>query len=141
RVHTARQAGQHWPYAQRQGRSGRQRRAQLLPATGAGYGNRQHSTKELLVSPRLALVVLAAGHGTRMRSSLPKPVHPIAGLPMVEHVLRAGAAANPAITILVVNPGTANLVDRINTALPITTVVQDPPRGTGDAVRLAMAAC
>lgn len=93
------------------------------------------------MSPRLALVVLAAGNGTRMRSSLPKPLHPIAGLPMVEHVLRAGAAANPAVTILVVNPGTANLVDRINTALPITTVIQDPPRGTGDAVRLAMSAC
>lgn len=93
------------------------------------------------MSPRLALVVLAAGHGTRMRSSLPKPLHPIAGLPMVEHVLRAGAAANPSVTVLVVNPETANLGDRINFALPITTVIQDPPRGTGDAVRLAVAAC
>lgn len=93
------------------------------------------------MSPRLALVVLAAGHGTRMRSRLPKPLHPIAGLPMVEHVLRAGAAANPSVTVLVVSSETANLSDRITTVLPLTTVIQEPPRGTGDAVRLAMTAC
>lgn len=94
-----------------------------------------------LVTDHLALVVLAAGHGRRMRSRLPKPLHPIAGRPMVSHVLRAGAAANPATTLLVVNSETADLVDRLAPTYPIRPVLQDPPRGTGDAVRLAVAAC
>jgi bifunctional UDP-N-acetylglucosamine pyrophosphorylase/glucosamine-1-phosphate N-acetyltransferase len=87
-----------------------------------------------------ALIVLAAGHGTRMRSRLPKPLHPVAGLPMVAHVLRAGAAARPATTILVVGREWRDLAARLDLPGSIVTVVQDPPRGTGDAVRCALAA-
>jgi bifunctional UDP-N-acetylglucosamine pyrophosphorylase/glucosamine-1-phosphate N-acetyltransferase len=94
-----------------------------------------------IVSAPLALIVLAAGHGTRMKSRLPKPLHPVAGLPMITHVLRAGAAVSPATTLVVVNPETAGLVGQFETPLPLTPVLQDPPRGTGDAVRLALAAC
>lgn len=93
------------------------------------------------MSTHLALVVLAAGLGTRMKSRLPKPLHPIAGIPMVSHVLRAGAAAAPATTLLVVNAEAAGLGDQLERPYPMTPIIQDPPRGTGDAVRLAVAAC
>ncbi len=86
----------------------------------------------------VALVVLAAGQGTRMRSALPKPLHPVAGLPMVAHVLRAGTAAAPAATVLVVGRDGRDLAARLDLPPTAATVVQDPPRGTGDAVRRAL---
>lgn len=85
-----------------------------------------------------ALVVLAAGRGARMRSALPKPLHPVAGLPMVAHVLRAGAAADPVVAVLVVGKDFPDLAARLDAPMPIASVVQDPPRGTGDAVRCAL---
>ncbi len=88
----------------------------------------------------VALVVLAAGQGTRMRSTLPKPLHPVAGLPMVQHVLRAGAGAASATTALVVSPATADLSERLGLDASVAVFVQDPPRGTGDAVRTALPA-
>jgi bifunctional UDP-N-acetylglucosamine pyrophosphorylase/glucosamine-1-phosphate N-acetyltransferase len=87
----------------------------------------------------VALVVLAAGGGTRMKSALPKPLHPVAGLPMVSHVLRAGLAAHPSTITLVVSPQTTSIVDALDGDVTVQTVVQDPPRGTGDAARLALA--
>jgi bifunctional UDP-N-acetylglucosamine pyrophosphorylase/glucosamine-1-phosphate N-acetyltransferase len=53
----------------------------------------------------LLSIVLAAGKGTRMKSALPKVLHPMAGLPMVAHVLRAARAAGSASTAVVVGPG------------------------------------
>ena len=88
---------------------------------------------------RLALIVLAAGAGTRMRSATPKPLHPVAGIPMVERVLRAGAAAHPDRTAIVVSPETAPIVRHLPGAGKILSVLQNPARGTGDAVRLALA--
>jgi len=85
-----------------------------------------------------ALVVLAAGAGTRMKSALPKPLHPVAGLPMILHVLRAGSAISPASTTVVVSPHLSDLATRLDGAPPFQTVIQDPPRGTGDAVRRAL---
>jgi bifunctional UDP-N-acetylglucosamine pyrophosphorylase/glucosamine-1-phosphate N-acetyltransferase len=88
----------------------------------------------------IALVVLAAGAGTRMNSRLPKPLHPVAGVPMIERVLRAGKGANPVSTTLVVSPALADLAERLGRTGEITAVVQDPPLGTGDAVRTALPA-
>ncbi len=73
-----------------------------------------------------------------MRSALPKPLHPVAGVPMVSRVLAAGRAAQPARVALVVGSGTADLAERAG--LDVDSVIQDPPRGTGDAVRCALAA-
>ena len=89
---------------------------------------------------RVALVVLAAGAGTRMRSLVPKPLHSVAGIPMVARVLRAGEGARPDACVLVVGTETADLAHRLECAVDIVTVVQDPPRGTGDAVQRALTA-
>ena len=53
----------------------------------------------------LSTVVLAAGEGTRMRSDLPKVLHPIAGRPLVEHAVRAAAGLGPDELVVVVGHG------------------------------------
>jgi bifunctional UDP-N-acetylglucosamine pyrophosphorylase/glucosamine-1-phosphate N-acetyltransferase len=53
----------------------------------------------------IALIVLAAGKGTRMESDMPKVLHPLAGAPLLWHVLRAGAALEPERCVVVVGHG------------------------------------
>ena len=53
----------------------------------------------------IAVVVLAAGAGTRMKSALPKVLHPLAGWPMVRHVLENASRLKPARIVGVVAPG------------------------------------
>ena len=83
-----------------------------------------------------AAVVLAAGQGTRMRSSLPKVLHPLAGRPMLEHVLASLAAAGIEQPIVVVGHG-AEQVEAL-LAGRVTTVRQQPQKGTADAVRAGL---
>ena len=52
----------------------------------------------------LAVIVLAAGLGTRMKSKLPKVLHRIAGAPMIAHVIAAAAPLKPSRIVLVVGP-------------------------------------
>jgi bifunctional UDP-N-acetylglucosamine pyrophosphorylase/glucosamine-1-phosphate N-acetyltransferase len=87
---------------------------------------------------KVGLIILAAGAGTRMRSSFPKPLHTVAGVPMVERVLRAAEGAAPDAIALVVDTRSVDLAERLGRGATVTTVIQDPPRGTGDAVRLAL---
>jgi len=83
---------------------------------------------------QIAAVILAAGQGTRMKSALPKVLHRLAGKPMIGHVADAVAPLKPARTIVVTSAGN----ERVAAAVPgAIAAVQDPPRGTGDAVRAA----
>ena len=89
-----------------------------------------------------AVVVLAAGKGVRMKSALPKVLHPAAGRPLAEHVLRIARAvlaeANGGRLVVVVGAGREAVVELVERVAPGAIVaVQDPPRGTGDAVRAA----
>jgi bifunctional UDP-N-acetylglucosamine pyrophosphorylase/glucosamine-1-phosphate N-acetyltransferase len=79
----------------------------------------------------LGAVVMAAGLGTRMRSEVPKHLHPILGRRMVDWVLEAAGALGVDPLVVVAAPSTATALDGI----PV--VVQKEPRGTGDAVRCA----
>ena len=83
---------------------------------------------------KLAVVVLAAGKGTRMKSDLPKVLHPVAGRPMLSHVLTSVAALAPAETVVVVAPGMADVEAA---AAPSRCAVQDKALGTGHAVAAA----
>jgi bifunctional UDP-N-acetylglucosamine pyrophosphorylase/glucosamine-1-phosphate N-acetyltransferase len=87
--------------------------------------------------PNLAVIVLAAGQGTRMRSRRPKVLHAVAGKPMIRHVLDALAPLEPARTVVVVGPGMPELTEAV---APAETVVQDERLGTGHAVLTAEAA-
>jgi bifunctional UDP-N-acetylglucosamine pyrophosphorylase/glucosamine-1-phosphate N-acetyltransferase len=84
-----------------------------------------------------AAIVLAAGEGTRMKSALPKILHEIAGRPMIGHVLAALAPLAPTQTVVVLGQGQDEVAKAV---APATTVIQHPPRGTGDAVRAAQPA-
>ena len=83
-----------------------------------------------------AAIVLAAGQGTRMRSSLPKVLHPLAGRPMVSHVLAALAQAGVEHRVLVTGFGGPLVEATIDGAA--VTVRQDPQLGTADAVRVGL---
>ncbi len=86
-------------------------------------------------------VVMAAGLGTRMRSATPKVLHPLCGRPMLAYVLDAwdttagGASGSP---VVVYSPPVAAVVDVF--AGRAVFALQEEPRGTGDAVRAALAA-
>ena len=90
----------------------------------------------------LAAVVLAAGHGTRMRSARPKPLHRLCGRPMILHVL--DALAELPVTRVVVVVGhraewvTKTLVDHAPPGMVIEFVEQVEQRGTGDAMSVAL---
>ena len=86
----------------------------------------------------LAAIVLAAGQGTRMRSRLPKVLHPLAGRPMIGHVLALLAAADAAPVVVVTGHGADAVEAEIGDEAP--TVRQEPQRGTADAVRVALPA-
>jgi len=83
----------------------------------------------------VAVVVLAAGEGRRMRSRRPKVMHEVAGKPMVAHVVDAVAPLRPARTIVVIGRG----ADSVRAALGdrVTCVTQEPRLGTGHAVAQA----
>jgi bifunctional UDP-N-acetylglucosamine pyrophosphorylase / glucosamine-1-phosphate N-acetyltransferase len=85
-------------------------------------------------SPDFAAIVLAAGEGTRMRSAVPKILHEVAGRPMICHVLAALEPLAPIETVVVLGHGMETVAKAV---APVTTVIQHPPRGTGDAVRAA----
>ena len=83
----------------------------------------------------LAIVVLAAGKGTRMKSDLHKVLHPIAGRPMIEHLLASAAELSPERQVVVVGNGR----EALETALAgrAAIAVQEPQLGTGHAVQQA----
>ena len=87
----------------------------------------------------IGAVVLAAGQGTRMRSALPKVVHPIAGRPMIAWVLDALAAAGVDAA-----PWSSSGTGPRPSARPcppgVAVAVQERQRGTGDAARVGLAA-
>lgn len=86
----------------------------------------------------LLTVVLAAGKGTRMKSAMPKVLHPIAGLPMVGHVLHAARAAGTGITAIVVGPGMEIVArEARKEADEVEVFVQEEQLGTGHAVLAA----
>jgi bifunctional UDP-N-acetylglucosamine pyrophosphorylase/glucosamine-1-phosphate N-acetyltransferase len=94
-------------------------------------------TKAKKTDRDVAVVVLAAGKGTRMRSDLPKVLHPVAGVPMVEHVLANVERLRPQRLVVVVAPDGESVAAAV---APWPTAVQPSPLGTGDAVKAAHSA-
>ena len=90
-----------------------------------------------VAAPRpVAAIVLAAGQGTRMKSALHKVLHPLAGRPMLLHLLAAVEALGAARTVVVVGAGR----DQVEAAVAgrgVSVVVQQPQLGTAHAVQQA----
>lgn len=92
-----------------------------VTGAGAGTGGDVH------------VVVLAAGKGTRMRSSVPKVLHRAAGLPLIEWVLRLARSLDPASITVVLGHG-ADDVRRAVESRDVHCVLQEPQLGTGHAL-------
>jgi bifunctional UDP-N-acetylglucosamine pyrophosphorylase/glucosamine-1-phosphate N-acetyltransferase len=85
----------------------------------------------------LQVVVLAAGQGKRMRSDLPKVLQPLAGRPLLDHVLETARALSPARLCVVVGHGGEAVRERL-AAPDLAWAVQSPQLGTGHAVMQAL---
>jgi len=82
----------------------------------------------------LQVIVLAAGQGTRMKSDLPKILHPLGGRPVLHYVLELAHQMNPEEVVVVISP---HLKD-IQTPFSHKVAVQHPALGTGDALKYAL---
>jgi bifunctional UDP-N-acetylglucosamine pyrophosphorylase / glucosamine-1-phosphate N-acetyltransferase len=90
----------------------------------------------------LHVVILAAGQGTRMQSRLPKVLHPVAGRPMLDHVLEAARALSAEACHVVHGHGAEQVREWFDTAHPgdasVRWVLQAEQKGTGHAVAQAL---
>lgn len=88
---------------------------------------------------KISALVLAAGEGSRMMSSIPKPMHKIAGYPMIDHVLNVLLKMEAEDMRVVIGPNMDNLNDHIHKrSNGINVLLQENRRGTADAVRVGM---
>src|SRR5262249_53233217 len=83
------------------------------------------------------VVVLAAGKGTRMKSAIPKVLHEAAGLPLIEHALRAADALRPSSTTVVVGHQAERVKDVLGKRQGLRFALQEPQLGTGHALMQA----
>lgn len=79
---------------------------------------------------KLGCIILAAGKGNRMKSTLPKPLHKVAGRAMVEHVIAAAQALNPDKIVVVIG---RDMEQMRNAVKPYPTAIQQVANGTGGA--------
>lgn len=87
------------------------------------------------MAPQLTALIMAAGHGTRMRSSLPKVLHPVCGAPMVDWVIDAARGAGADRVVCITRPG-EGVAERLSPGTA-EAVEQTSGEGTGAAVLAA----
>jgi bifunctional UDP-N-acetylglucosamine pyrophosphorylase/glucosamine-1-phosphate N-acetyltransferase len=87
-----------------------------------------------MTTQKSAAIVLAAGLGTRMKSTLPKVLHPVAGRAMVLHLLDRLDELAFDRKVVVIGRDTKTVTDAVS---PVPTAIQDPPLGTAHAVLAA----
>ena len=91
-----------------------------------------------MVTKETAVIVLAAGLGTRMNSILPKVLHPVAGRPMILKLLDSLIQIDPDRIVLVIGPDMESVSDAIEAAgYNFEIVIQEDRLGTGHAVQQA----
>ena len=88
----------------------------------------------------LSIIVMAAGKGTRMKSELPKVLHPIAGRPMIHFVIDTALSLNPAKVVVIVGHLAESVKESIHQdfqSAVLSYALQAPQLGTGHAVMQA----
>ncbi len=91
-------------------------------------------------APRIAVAIMAAGKGTRLKSQLPKVLHEVGGKPLLEHVIRAATRVVPAEDVYAI---IGHEADRVRAAVQhtgVNFVFQPQQRGTGHALMVAQSA-
>src|SRR5579862_1684669 len=102
--------------------------------------NVMSSTASIISVPRVAIAIMAAGKGTRIKSQLPKVLHEVGGKPLLAHVIAAATQVVPATDVFAI---IGHEADRVRTALAptgINFVLQPEQRGTGHALMVAQPA-
>lgn len=92
-------------------------------------------TRKPAALKELAVVILAAGKGTRMKSRKAKVLHEIAGLPMISHLVTTAESLKPKKIIVVLSPGQEDVAAAV---APHAVAIQKLQRGTGDAMKAAI---
>ena len=88
-----------------------------------------------------AVIVLAAGAGTRMKSTKPKVLHEVLGLTLLDHVLLAASQLDSKKTLVIIGHGRDQVREHLTKTHPaVVTAVQDEQNGTGHAVKIALEA-
>ncbi|MEY8263035.1 MAG: bifunctional UDP-N-acetylglucosamine diphosphorylase/glucosamine-1-phosphate N-acetyltransferase GlmU, partial [Bermanella sp.] len=87
---------------------------------------------------KIDVVVLAAGQGSRMKSDLPKVLHPIAGKPMLAHVLDSARSVKADALHVVVGHGSDLVKNHFSHCSDITWAMQTEQKGTGHAVKMTL---
>jgi bifunctional UDP-N-acetylglucosamine pyrophosphorylase/glucosamine-1-phosphate N-acetyltransferase len=85
-------------------------------------------------SPSIHVVILAAGQGTRMKSRLPKVLHPVPGGPMIDRVIRTAESLSPETLTIVVGHGADAIQSHLNGRQSVQFALQQPQLGTGHAL-------
>ena len=98
-----------------------------------------------MVAKNIAVLILAAGKGTRMKSSLPKPLHAVCGFPILAHILKAAQALNPAAIGVIIGHGAEQVKEVVTANLsawgitaPVDFFVQTDLSGSASAVKAAL---
>ncbi|MCX7793896.1 MAG: bifunctional UDP-N-acetylglucosamine diphosphorylase/glucosamine-1-phosphate N-acetyltransferase GlmU [Thermodesulfovibrionales bacterium] len=81
----------------------------------------------------LNIIILAAGLGTRMKSDLPKILHPLCGIPMIQYIIETAKKLNPEEIVTVINRNHADVRDFLKEMSSIA--IQEKPLGTADALK------
>jgi len=89
---------------------------------------------------QIAAIILAAGKGKRMKSDLPKGLHRVCGLPILEHIVRALEGSGVGRTVVVVGVGADAVRAALQSRHQVAFAVQEQQRGTGDAAKVGLAA-
>jgi bifunctional UDP-N-acetylglucosamine pyrophosphorylase/glucosamine-1-phosphate N-acetyltransferase len=92
------------------------------------------------VAPRIAVAIMAAGKGTRLKSQLPKVLHEVGGKPLLAHVIRAATAVVPAKDVYAIIGHEAERVRAAMAGLGVGYVLQSEQGGTGHALMVARTA-
>ncbi|HLW84225.1 MAG TPA: bifunctional UDP-N-acetylglucosamine diphosphorylase/glucosamine-1-phosphate N-acetyltransferase GlmU [Candidatus Sulfotelmatobacter sp.] len=98
------------------------------------------SARDSAPTPRMAVAIMAAGKGTRLKSQLPKVLHEVGGKPLLAHVIRAATALVPAHDVYVIIGHEAERVRAAVEATGVRFVLQSEQRGTGHALMVAQSA-
>src|ERR1700731_564240 len=92
---------------------------------------------EATSGPRVAVAIMAAGKGTRLKSQIPKVLHEVGGKPLLEHVIRAAVRIVPATDVFAIIGHEADRVRAATEHTGVNFVLQAEQRGTGHALIMA----
>ncbi len=94
-----------------------------------------NSKGQIIMANKLGCIILAAGKGSRMKSNIPKPLHKVAGLSMIGHMLKNVKALNPEKIVVVISNDMPEMAAEVKPHAEIA--IQEVQNGTGGAVLAA----